>query len=114
MNLDDVLKGILKDIVIPLVIKQIVKAVPFFGLPIINPIFVFIAGLIADKMFDEMSLFLDFQRIAFRNSEFQREFDRAGVSLLILADQKGIDSDEFKKARLEYRERLFKLAHPGE
>ena len=55
--------------------------------------------MFADKLFETMRLVLDLQAIAFVNEAHKKDFDRAAVTLKIIANSKGIDSPEFQTAR---------------
>lgn len=46
-----------------------------------------------------MKLAVDLEAITLVNAEHKRDYDKASVVLKIIAIDKGIDSDEFKKAR---------------
>lgn len=57
------------------------------------------ATLITDQLFKILRLYVDLTAIALINAEHKRAFDAAAVKLKVIAHDRGIDSDEFKKAR---------------
>lgn len=65
----------------------------------------------ADQLYDFVKEFVDVSLIKIKNEQFQREYDRASVSLKILARTAALDSDEFKEARHAHRKALSKFAN---
>lgn len=73
--------------------------VPFLAFPVIKQVDEFVLEEITNAIFNNFVKLIDITAIqlvgAARNASFQKNFE----SLAILADEKGADSDEFKKAQ---------------
>jgi len=107
--LNEILRILAKEVLVPLILKRLIAQLPFLGWPIIGPIASIALNWIVGKVVDELALFIDFTAIAFRNDKARREFDRAGIALSIIAEQKGVESNEFKEAREQYKNALSDL-----
>lgn len=62
-----------------------------------------------DQLFAATKLVVDLQAIAFINDQHKAEFDRAALKLKIFANNYGIESEEFKRARDEAKKSLSKF-----
>ena len=72
---------------------------PLLGVPVVGSLVRYAARAFADKLFETLRLVLDVQAIAFVNEAHKKDFDKAAVTLKIIAHAKGIDSPEYKNAR---------------
>lgn len=80
-------------------LSALFAAVPFLGLPIINQIVTWLVMQFAEQLYAGGKEWVDFQRIAFRNKELEREFTKAAIALQSALDQGGQDSQAFKDLR---------------
>jgi hypothetical protein len=85
--------------------------VPALAVWPIKPILSYIIRLYADRLFSAIKLCVDLQAIAFVNEAHKRAFDKASVTLKIIAHDKGLDSPEFKNARENAKTELAKYVH---
>lgn len=60
----------------------------------------------ANSLYGYISTMANLKAIAFKNEEAQEAYDRASVKLQIIYDQAGLDSEEYKNARVENKKRL--------
>lgn len=74
-------------------------AVPFLAFPVINAIEDVVIDAISDYLFNQFITLIDVTAIKLVNAAHQAAFDRASITLKIIAHDKGIDSPEFQKAR---------------
>ena len=73
--------------------------VPFLALPVIKQLDEAAIGAITDALFNQLVLFVDVTAIQLINSAHQSAYDQASEQLVIIAQEKGLDSDDFKKAQ---------------
>ena len=88
-------------------------AVPFFALPGIRTIEEGLINIFTDWLYNQFVLLVDVTAIRLVNAEHQAEYDKASLELKIIAIDKGIDSDEFKKAREAAKLALSKFTNIG-
>lgn len=63
----------------------------------------------SEELYEGLSLFVDVKAIAFRNGEFKDAFIKSSTKLMVIAKSAGIESIEFKEARVENRKSLSDL-----
>lgn len=73
--------------------------VPALNLPVLKQIDEGVIGLVADWAFAQLCLFVDVTAIKLVNAAHQSAYDRASLELAVIAQEKGINSNEFKTAR---------------
>lgn len=56
-------------------------------------------GALGDFIFDFAVKFIDIKTIRFLNAEAQDHYESASIKLAVIAEEQGISSDEFIKAR---------------
>ena len=64
---------------------------------------------ISEKAFEWVALEIKLESIKVVNEVHQSQFERAQLKLKLIARNSGIESDEFKKARVEEHEKLVKV-----
>lgn len=65
------------------------------------------------KLYEQLRLQFDLGAIAFLNAEHKAAFDKADVTLKIIASDKGIDSDDYKRAKENAKIALSKFERFG-
>ena len=68
-----------------------------------------ILAKISEKAFEWVALEIKLESIKVVNEVHQSQFERAQLKLKLIARNSGIESDEFKKARVEEHEKLVKV-----
>ena len=68
-----------------------------------------ILAKISEKAFEWVALEIKLESIKVVNEIHQSQFERAQLKLKLIARNSGIESDEFKKARVEEHEKLVKV-----
>lgn len=74
-------------------------AVPFFALPLVSEAEEGLINILADWLYNQFILLVDITSIKLLNAEHQAAYDKASLQLKIIAIDKGVNSDDFKKAR---------------
>lgn len=105
-DIGDTLKDLVWDGLIQLALAEVFKAVPILGWGPIGAVIRVVVGLVADQLFAGMKLAFDMNKIPFVNEAHQRAYETGSVKLKLIARDKGIDSPEFKEARLATRKEL--------
>lgn len=98
-RIEDLLEDLVWDNLVEAALAALAVAAPWTKWPIVGPVVRYIVRRIADKLFSLARLTFDFQAIRFLDNKAQREFDTAAVKLKIIAYKRGVESEEFKKAR---------------
>jgi len=112
MNAADIAKKLMFDTLIQTAIKKVISAVPFFGLPVINPIFIFAAEKLYSYLYDELEQEGTLLMIGIR-TERQREHYEEAVVVLQTALNQGQTDEQIKLAREEFKKRLKDLINLG-
>ena len=106
-KLNEIIKGLIFDVVLKALINRIILKAPYLALPVINPVFIFVmtklTGLIYDEICSRVSLvMIDFkvesERLAYQNA----------VEYLKFAQVKN-DPETIKKAEQTFRDTLADL-----
>lgn len=95
-------------ILIPMAIKKIVKQLPFFALPVINPIFVFFFERVGKVIYDEEAL-LVYMTVTNMKAKEQGEEARQAIKDLQIALEKPVtegNEDEIKRLSEEFDRRM--------
>ena len=92
--------------IVKLILAQIFKLLPFLAWGPLGPIVTWMVTWLAGKLFDAFKEFIDVTIIPFKNAEHQKAYDLASVTLKIIAHDHGVDSEEFRKARDENKQKL--------
>jgi len=106
MNQGTLFKSFVWDAAAKYAVSQIFLAVPFLSLGPLAPIVTWVVTLIADKIYMAIEVVMDLQTIAFKNQAHKEAFDKASLRLKLVAQVKGIDSEEFRKERDAQKEKL--------
>jgi hypothetical protein len=72
---------------------------PFLNWPFVSQIVDSVVHYVSEVIFNGIALLIDVTAIKLLNAEHQREYDNASLALAVVAQEKGISSEEFKKAR---------------
>jgi len=68
-----------------------------------------ILSVLSEKAFEWVALEIKLESIKVVNEVHQSQFERAQLKLKLIARNSGIESEEFKKARIEEHEKLVKV-----
>lgn len=105
-DIGDTLKDLVWDVLIQAALAKVFSAVPWLGWGPIGAVVTVVVGLVADQLFDGMKMVFDMNKIPFVNAAHLKAYETGSVKLKLIARDKGIDSPEFKEARLATREEL--------
>ena len=105
-KVEDAVKSIVWDSALQGALASLFTAAPWLNVPPLRQIVTGVAELAGNKFYAYLRLGVDLGAISFMNAEAQRQLDRASVTLKIIALNKGIESEDFKRARDEARRAL--------
>lgn len=108
MNLDDVFKELVWGPLVKAALALLFKAVPFLGWGPVGLAVGLIVNLLADKLYDVLKMTIDLHAIALKNAAMHRAYVAASLDLRRIAQDptKGVDSEDFRRAREEHKKRL--------
>ena len=86
-------------------------AVPFLDLPVIKNIDEELLGILTDYIFKQLVLTVDVTAIRLVNEAHQAAFNSASLQLELIAEQSGISSEAFIKARNDAKAALSKFTN---
>lgn len=96
---ESLFKELVWDSIVKAATQACFVAIPMLGAWPLRSIVTWIIGQFSNQMFKAAKLTLDLQAIGFINAAHKRAFDSAMVTLKIIAHDKGVESDDFKKAK---------------
>jgi len=79
---------------------------PFLNWPILSTVFESLVNKGSEWLFDKIIVSIDVSYIRFIDPIHRAAFDEAQLKLKLIAHTKGVESEEFKKARDEAKSRL--------
>lgn len=86
---------------------------PFLKVWPVEQIIRYLVNRWSDELYGIAKLTMDVTAIRLMNAIHLAEYEKASIRLKIIAIDRGIESDEFKKARESYRLSLSKFTHFG-
>lgn len=104
--LEDILKGLLKDVIIKNVLARLVTMLPFLGWPIIGPIVAHFVSKFALIFFDEMSLVVAFKVIDGQIGKEKDEYSAATEQLKSVISVAETPAEEIERAKERVRHAL--------
>jgi hypothetical protein len=108
-DLGDTFKELVFDAVVKAGIARLFTALPFLGWGPIGIIVSWALTLLADRLYEALSLAIEMEKISIRNEQSRKAYDRALVVLRIVAREKGLESEEFRRSKNEAKEALSRL-----
>jgi hypothetical protein len=79
----------------------------------VGPIVRYVIEHFSDRLYRVGTLYIDTAAIRLVNAEHQCEFDAASTRLMIIAHDKGVDSEDFKKEREDAKAALSRFVRFG-
>jgi len=105
----DLFKTLVFDQIVNTLTSAIIGLAPWLSLPFFSFIVRKTVKWISEKLYEQLSQFINFEVILLRNAEYHREYISACIALNGIAKTLGIDSPEFKVARNEHKKALAKF-----
>lgn len=96
---------IIFEVILEAVLKEITALMPFLNWPVINPLFRFVTGKIASKIFEQLSWHVMFVFIGFDTENEQQLYEKAEKTLE--------QNPGAKFAQDQFRNTLRQLVHLG-
>jgi hypothetical protein len=109
----DAFKDLIWDNAIEAALAQLFAALPFLNFWPVNLIIRYIIMKFGDFAYESITLVIDTTVIPLKNKELQREFTVRAISLRSIAKSGGIQSEEFKDARVIHKADLSKYLRVG-
>jgi hypothetical protein len=88
------------------------KAVPWLGWGPIGWLVSYAITNYAGQLYELLKEYIHVESMVIKNEEFRTAYDEASVGLKLIANEKGIESEEFKTARKANREALSQFVRP--
>lgn len=108
MNPNDMAKKIIFDLVVKKAIAKVILAVPFLGLPVVNPVFVYVAQKLFTALYNEIEFEGELLMIGIK-TDFQDKKYKEATTALGQAIKQGKTDEELQKAHDEFKKRLHDL-----
>lgn len=109
----DTFKTLLWDVLVKELLQKLFVALPFLSYGPLGALITKVLTYATNGLYDSVKLTVDIEQIVLKNAAHQKEFDRASVELKLIAQQKGSDSEDFKKARLAHQAILAQFVRFG-
>jgi hypothetical protein len=110
---EEIFKDLIWDNAIEAALVALFAAAPYLAVPPLKTIISGIIRLVGDTFFKYIRLIVDVNAISLVNKQHQANFEAISVKLRVLAYQKGIESNEFKKAKAEAKVAFAKFVKFG-
>ena len=105
MSPSDIAKKIIFDLVVKKAIQRVILAVPFFGLPVVNPVFVYVAQKLFVALYDELEFQGELLLIGLKTEHEKKKYDEA-VNEFKTSIEQGKSDEEINRAHEEFKNRL--------
>jgi len=99
LKVETVFKNLIWDNVSEAALISFFASNPAWAVWPLQPILRSLFSLFANRLFDGLRLSVDLSAILIMNSVAKQEYDKSLVRLKIIAHDRGIDSEEFKKEK---------------
>lgn len=113
MDLSQIFKDLIWDLMVQAALKKLFELVPFLGWGPIGLIVGFIVGKVGDWLYENLKMFIAFEVIVIRKEALAKEYAAQALSLKQIALANGIDSDAYKAQREKSKLALRDLVHFG-
>ncbi len=113
MDLAEIFKELIWDVIVQFALKELFIAIPFLAWGPLGIFVGFIVSTFADWLFKALKDYINFELIVIKKEELAKEYATQAYSLKMIAEAKGIDSDEFKAQRELAKTALSRLIHFG-
>lgn len=113
-EVEQIFKSLVWDTALTAGETALIAQVPFLGLPIVRTITHWMVTSVSNWIYSALVLFVDVEAIKLVNAIHQAEYDSASEQLKIIAIDKGINSDDFKKARDDAKVALSRFTNIGQ
>lgn len=109
----DYFKDLVYDNMVEAALAQLFVAFPFLNFWPVNAMIRYIVMELTDNLYIAIDQFIDTARIPIKNEALKKEFASAQVKLKIIEGGYGIESEEFKNARVENKDHLRRFIRLG-
>lgn len=84
---------------------------PFLNIWPVSFIFDAAYRFLTNRLYSALNLFFSLELIAFKNAQHLQAYSNASVELKVIAEEKGVNSDEFKAAQAQALTTLSAFVH---
>lgn len=109
----DLFKDLIWDNLIEAALSSLFAALPFLNFWPINVAIRYIIMEFTTGLYIGLAQFIDTTMIPIKNEQLKIDYQKAQVKLKIIAGGRGIESEEFKNARIEHKDYLRKHLRIG-
>lgn len=109
----DLFKDLIWDNLVEAAMIKLFVAFPFLNFWPVNAMIRYIVLELTDGLYIAIDQYIDTAMIPLKNEALKKEFGHEQVKLKIIAGGNGIDSKEFKDARIKSRDRLRDFLRTG-
>lgn len=107
-KIEDIFKTLVWDNITNAALTALFAANPGLAIWPVGPIIRVVVGMFMNNFYGALRLVVDMGAITLVNDLHKAAFDKAALQLKVIAHDKGIDSDEYKKARDDAKAALAK------
>lgn len=108
MEPSDIAKKLIFDHLVKKAISKLIISIPFFGLPVVNPVFLFIAEKLYSYLYEELKFETELLMIGIKTDHQKEKYDEAVTEFKKEISQ-GKSDEEMAKAQEEFKNRLRNL-----
>lgn len=110
---ESIFKSLLWDTTVEGLLAHIYASAPWLTLWPLKQVTSGLVTLATDKFYSILKTFVDVETISFVNAEHAKAYDSASLKLKVIALEKGVDSEEFRKAKDDAKAALSQLVRFG-
>ena len=108
MNPNDIVKELVFNILVKRAITKVVVSLPFLGLPVVNPVFLYIAEKLYSVLYEELKEENQLMMMGIKTAAQEREY-QAAVNEFKVVIKNGGNDEQIAKARDEFKNTLHKF-----
>jgi hypothetical protein len=112
-KIEDLFQSLVWDNLVEAALTALFTEMPFLSIWPIGPLICAMVKAIAGKLFEGLRLMVDMTAIILVNETHRRKFDNAVITLKLIAEKSGTDSDEYRKAKENAKIALAQFVHFG-
>lgn len=101
----DTFKELVWDSIVEVALQELFQ-IKFLAWGPLKAFITWVALRFSEKLYKALSKMVNLRIIVLQNEEFHREYAKSSIVLSTIANQSGIESQEFKKARNENKDHL--------
>lgn len=101
---EEVIKDLVRDVLVKAAIKKLIAVAPLFGLPVLNPLTVYLVGKLFEVIYDEVAMIIALTKIDIDVQHEKEAYEKAAEELKKKLETQ--DEESIQKAKEEFKRRL--------